>query len=107
MLAARFVNHPDGTPDGSVHSLYVISGRTDAGSCAIAQPDFATALAQNNVIFRISVPLFGAGLVEAITDGAILANKGANAAAQSNWAMERFAETAKCPQTPAAAKPAR
>jgi hypothetical protein len=83
VLAARFVNHPDGTPDGSVHSLYVISGRTDAGSCAIAQPDFATALAQNNVIFRISVPLFGAGLVEAITDGAILANKGANAAAKT------------------------
>lgn len=79
VMAARFVRKPDGTPDGGVHSLFVISGRSDAGNCAIAQPDFATALAQNNIAFRIPVPLFGAGLVEAIPDGAILANKAANA----------------------------
>jgi CxxC motif-containing protein (DUF1111 family) len=83
VLAARFVKNPDGTPDGGVHDLFVISGRTDAGRCSITQPDFATALAQNNVIFRIPVPLFGAGLVEAIPDGAILANKSANAAAKA------------------------
>lgn len=83
VLAARFVKNADGTPDGGVHNLFVITGRTDAGACAIAQPDFATALAQNNVIFRIPVPLFGAGLVEAIPDGAILANKSANAAVKA------------------------
>ena len=83
VLAARFVKNPDGTADGGVHDLFVISGRTDAGHCSITQPDFATALAQNNVIFRIPVPLFGAGLVEAIPDGVILANKSANAAAKT------------------------
>jgi len=83
VMAARFVKNPDGTPDGGVHDLFVISGRTDAGTCAITQPDFATELAQNNVIFRIPTPLFGAGLVEAISDGTILANQSANAAAKT------------------------
>ncbi len=82
VLAVRFVNHPDGSPDGGVHNLFVISGRTDAGSCAIQQPDFTTALAQNNIAFRIPTPIFGAGLVEAISDGAILANKASNLAAK-------------------------
>jgi CxxC motif-containing protein (DUF1111 family) len=80
VVAARFVNNPTGTPDGSVHGLFVISGRTDAGSCNIAQPDFAGALAANNLILRIPTPLFGAGLVETIPDGAILANQAANLA---------------------------
>jgi len=61
---ARFVNNPDGTPDGGVHDLFVISGRTDAPGCTIKQPDFATAVRQNNVIFRIPTPVFGLGLVE-------------------------------------------
>jgi hypothetical protein len=47
-----------------VHDLFTITGRTDATGCNIAQPDFATALAQNNVIFRIPTPTFGAGLIE-------------------------------------------
>src|SRR5580700_4955137 len=83
VVAARFVKNADGTPDGGVHNLFVISGRADAGTCAITQPDFATALAQNNVIFRIPVPLFGAGLMEAIPDAAILANQSANAAVKA------------------------
>ncbi len=79
---ARFVRNADGSADGGVHSLFTISGRADAGTCSIAQPDFATAASQNNVIFRIPTPLFGAGLMEAIPDGAILANRAANAAAK-------------------------
>jgi CxxC motif-containing protein (DUF1111 family) len=71
---ARFVQKPDGTPDGGVHDLFVISGRFDAGSCRIQQPDFGAAVANNNVIFRIPTPVFGAGLVESITDTALLAN---------------------------------
>jgi CxxC motif-containing protein (DUF1111 family) len=71
---ARFISNPDGTPDGGVHNLFVITGRNDAGQCSIAQPDFATAVSTNNVIFRIPTPLFGAGLVESITDTNILAN---------------------------------
>ena len=65
---ARFVRNPDGTPDGGVHDLFVISGRTDATGCRISQPDFAAALAQHNVIFRIPTPLFGLGLVENVPD---------------------------------------
>ena len=65
---ARFVRNPDGTPDGGVHDLFVISGRSDASGCAIEQPDFAAALAKHNVIFRIPTPLFGLGLVENVPD---------------------------------------
>jgi len=72
---ARFVTNPDGTPDGGVHDLFVITGRKDApAGCAIQQPDFAQALAANNVIFRIPTPVFGGGLLEAITDTALRQN---------------------------------
>jgi CxxC motif-containing protein (DUF1111 family) len=65
---ARFVKKPDGTPDGGVHALYVISGRSDAPGCNIRQPNFAAELARNNVVFRIPTPLFGLGLVENVSD---------------------------------------
>jgi len=76
---ARFVKNSDGTPDGGVHDLFVVTGRSDAAGCTIAQPDFATAAAQNNLSLRIPTPVFGAGLIEAIMDSTILANKSANA----------------------------
>jgi CxxC motif-containing protein (DUF1111 family) len=79
----RFQRNADGTPDGGVHDLFVISGRSDAAGCKIAQPDFATAVAQNNTSFRIPTPLFGAGLVESIPDGTILANLAANSAVKT------------------------
>jgi CxxC motif-containing protein (DUF1111 family) len=76
---ARFIYQPDlVTPDGGVHDLFTITGRSDAGLCNIAQPDFATALAQNNVIFRIPTPAFGEGLIEEIHDSTIVANMNAN-----------------------------
>jgi CxxC motif-containing protein (DUF1111 family) len=65
---ARFVS------DGGVHGLYTIRGRSDGGNCQLAQPDFATALASNNVIFRIPTPTFGLGLVEATPDSVLQAN---------------------------------
>jgi CxxC motif-containing protein (DUF1111 family) len=61
-------------PDGGVHDLFVISGRSDAGSCDIHQPAFQQHLALGNVIFRIPTPVFGAGLIENISDETILAN---------------------------------
>jgi CxxC motif-containing protein (DUF1111 family) len=75
---ARFVTNPDGTPDGGVHDLFTITGRTGAIGCTLAQPDFATALRTNNVIFRIPTPTFGAGLIEQIPDAAIAANQAGN-----------------------------
>src|ERR1700736_2250332 len=66
---ARFVRNRDGTPDGGVHDLFVITGRADTTSdCKIKQPDFAGELAKDNVIFRIPTPLFGLGLVENASD---------------------------------------
>jgi len=72
---ARFVTNPDGTPDGGVHALFTIQGRKDAPrNCVLAQPDFETAVNNNNVIFRIPTPTFGAGLIEQIPDTVILNN---------------------------------
>jgi len=73
------VKNADGTPDGGVHDLFVITGRSDAAGCQISQPDFATAQAQNNLSLRIPTPTLGLGLIEAIMDQTILANKAANA----------------------------
>jgi CxxC motif-containing protein (DUF1111 family) len=66
------------TSDGGVHDLFVITGRSDAGACAIKQPDFAHHLALNNVSFRIPTPTFGAGLIENISEETILGNRRAD-----------------------------
>jgi CxxC motif-containing protein (DUF1111 family) len=71
---ARFIRNPDGTPDGGVHDLFTIAGRSDAPNCHLAQPDFAAAIAANNIIFRIPTPVFGAGLVENVPDAGLQAS---------------------------------
>jgi CxxC motif-containing protein (DUF1111 family) len=63
--------------DGGVHDLFTIAGRSDATGCNIAQPDFATELQRNNVIFRIPTPVFGAGYVEATPDENLIADAAA------------------------------
>jgi CxxC motif-containing protein (DUF1111 family) len=68
---ARFVKNADGTPDGGVHALFTLTGREGNTACTIAQPDFATAVANHNVIFRIPTPTFGTGLIEQIPDSQI------------------------------------
>jgi CxxC motif-containing protein (DUF1111 family) len=83
---ARFVtlSGQKGTAlDGGVHDLYTIAGRSDAGTCALAQPNFAQELSENNVIFRIPTPLFGLGLVEGTPDATLQANLAANASQKS------------------------
>jgi CxxC motif-containing protein (DUF1111 family) len=81
VLEARFpfVAAPAGTTaralDGSVQQLYTIKGRNDAPvPCTITQPDFATAVANNNVIFRIPTPTFGMGFIETVPDSTLVAN---------------------------------
>ena len=37
---ARFQKTSAGAPDGGVHDLFTITGRSDASGCDIAQPDF-------------------------------------------------------------------
>jgi CxxC motif-containing protein (DUF1111 family) len=82
---ARFKKDSNGANDGEVHDLFVITGRSDASGCNISQPDFTPAGdpltgrgGNSNVIFRIPTPMFGAGLIEAIPDFAILANLAAD-----------------------------
>ena len=40
---ARFKRSPNGTNDGEVHDLFVITGRSDAAGCNIVQPNFLPA----------------------------------------------------------------
>lgn len=91
---ARFVES-NGVSDGGVHNLFVVSGRYDAGNCAIVQPTFTPAGnpasgqgGNRNIVFRIPTPTFGAGLIEAIPDSAILANAAANAAAKNHSGVQ-------------------
>lgn len=83
---ARFVKKPDGSSDGKIYPLFTIVGRTDDASipgCTAAllpQPDFETELRKGNVVFRIPLPLFGLGLIEALSDVEILGHHRATAA---------------------------
>lgn len=86
---ARF-QKTNGAIDGNVHALFVITGRNDATGCNIAQFEFLPAGnpltgqdGNRNIIFRIPTPVFGAGLIEAIPDSAILANVQSNATQKS------------------------
>lgn len=86
---ARF-QKTNGAIDGNVHALFVITGRNDAPGCNIAQFEFLPAGnpltgqdGNRNIIFRIPTPVFGAGLIEAIPDSAILANVQSNATQKS------------------------
>jgi len=60
--------------DGGVHALFVVTGRSDARGCSIAQPDFSNT---SNIIFRIPTPVFGLGLVENTPDQNLIADANA------------------------------
>jgi CxxC motif-containing protein (DUF1111 family) len=87
---ARFKFNRDGTRDGGVTALFTITGRSDAPGCRLAPPSFLPAGdpltgqgGNPNLTFRIPTPTFGGGLIEAIPDATILANKRAHAAAKA------------------------
>jgi CxxC motif-containing protein (DUF1111 family) len=84
---ARFKTLPSGSPDGGVHALFVITGRSDstgsASGCNAVQENFAAQLAANNVIFRSPTPVFGLGLIEEIPDQTLLNNLAANGSAKA------------------------
>ena len=96
---ARFKSNPDGTPDGGVHALFTITGRKDAPGCFLQQPDFRTAVARQNVVFRIPTPVFGAGLIEAIDDDVLLANLTANSARKQGLGIRGRANMKGRPNT--------
>jgi hypothetical protein len=78
----RFKFNSDGTRDGSVHQLWVVTGITKdptLTSCTLTQPDFAGQSSVNNVSFRIPLQMFGLGLIDSIQDRQILASFNATA----------------------------
>ena len=75
---ARFPYTFSGQVDGGVHDLFTITGRSDAPGCNISQPNFNQAAQLGDLIFRIPTPLFGGGLIQEISDAAILANMSSN-----------------------------
>jgi len=84
----RFQYNPDGSRDGSVHQLWVVTGITNdptIAGCAIVQPDFATQQNNGNLSFRIPLQLFGLGLIDSIQDREIL--KRFNATASQRAAL--------------------
>jgi CxxC motif-containing protein (DUF1111 family) len=64
--------------NGGVEELFTVTGRPDAGTCALSQPPFAQAEKANNIIFRIPLQVFGDGLVENLDESTLLSNQGAN-----------------------------
>ena len=60
--------------DGGVHDLFTIAGRKDAPGCTMTPPDFAAEAARGNLVFRIPTPVYGAGLIENISEKTILDN---------------------------------
>ena len=81
---ARLIRKPDGTPDGGVAPLFTIAGRTDAAGCTLSQTNFAQQAAAGNLALRIPTPVFGAGLVEAVPDGNLLAAFAATASQRAS-----------------------
>ena len=79
----RFKFTANGQRDGGVHSLFVISGRTDAtgsaAACTAVQENFNAQFQRGNLSFRIPTPTYGLGLVENIPDTTLTANLAANA----------------------------
>ena len=75
VVVARFPFKSDGvTPDGHVHQLFSVAGRSDAPGCTLAQPPFSTMLTIN----RQTLPVFGDGEIEIIQDQDIINNMNAN-----------------------------
>src|SRR3974390_1702698 len=84
----RFVKKPDGTPDGGVHQLFTVVGRSDifpagqANTCtsaALPSTDFETQFRQANLRFRIPLQMFGLGILDGRQAPETLSRHGATA----------------------------
>lgn len=72
-LVARVPFFSDGvTLDGSVHQLFTIAGRTDAGGCTLAQP-----VIPSTAVFHQPLPIFGDGFLELYDNTTLTANMSA------------------------------
>src|SRR5215472_11117171 len=77
----RFASKPDGTPDGGVHQLFTVVGRSDVfppgqentcNNLVLPPIDFETQYKNGNLRFRIPLQLFGLGILDGIQDQEIL-----------------------------------
>ena len=78
----RFKYNPDGTRDGGVHQLWVVTGITTdptLTNCSLTQPNFASQLKAGNLSFRIPLQMLGLGLIDSIQDREILSHFNATA----------------------------
>ena len=85
---ARFIRLPNGQPDGGVHDLFTIAGRSDAPGCTLAQPNFVLAEEEHNLTFRIPTPVFGVGLIENLSQATLINNLNATAQARRRLGIE-------------------
>jgi CxxC motif-containing protein (DUF1111 family) len=81
---ARFQFNSDGSRDGGVHALFVITGHPEAAGCDIRQENFDRQIVNGNIVFRIPTPVFGAGLIEQFSDSALVANLNASSFTKKN-----------------------
>ena len=90
----RFQRKPDGTPDGGVHQLFTVVGRTDdptipgCTASVLPQPDFETQLRNGNLSFRIPLQMFGLGLIDSIQDIEILSRHDATAGVRAQLGIQ-------------------
>jgi len=93
----RFVKKPDGTPDGGVHQLFTIVGRSDifpdghAHNCTnetLPPTDFNKEFSNGNVRFRIPLQTFGLGILDGIQDSEILGRHAATAAIREELGIQ-------------------
>jgi hypothetical protein len=77
----RFAKKPSGAPDGGVHQLFTVVGRSDVfppgetNTCtaeALPPTDFETQFKNGNTRFRTPLQLFGLGILDGIQDREIL-----------------------------------
>jgi CxxC motif-containing protein (DUF1111 family) len=94
---ARFKFTANGTRDGGVHSLFVISGRVDgtvsAAGCTAVQENFDAQYQKGNVSLRIPTPTYGLGLMENIPDTTLTGNLAANASQKSQLGISGHLNT--------------
>jgi cytochrome c553 len=95
----RFVDNPDGSPNGGVHQLNTVVGRNDVippgqtGSCTdadIAPFDFEGQFRAGNLRFRIPLQLFGLGILDGIQDREITSRHDATAVIRAGLGIQGF-----------------
>src|SRR5580765_7733130 len=89
----RFARKPDGTPDGGVHQLFTVVGRSDVGGPGCTNDtlppiDFDHEYRHGNTRFRIPLQLFGLGIIDGIQDGEILGRHAATASIRAQLGIE-------------------